>query len=106
MSTLLTTTLQLPNAFNIPNTNSLTQSLNSIKIDANTNLCSCDIVNMYTNIPTTEVINITKYIIDHDLYIEQEVKHELPDLVNVILEQNHIQFNDHFYKKQWGIVHT
>jgi hypothetical protein len=58
LNTVLKNTLQLPNAFNIKNTNTLAQSLQLIEIDNNTKMCSFDIENMYTNIPTMEVRNI------------------------------------------------
>jgi hypothetical protein len=55
INTLLNTTLQLPNVYNIPNTSNLIQSLNNININTNTKLCSFDIVHMHTSIATMEV---------------------------------------------------
>jgi hypothetical protein len=63
VSSTLSTTLQLPYTFNINNTLSLMQSLNNIEINSNTKLCSFDITNMYTNIPTTELTTIIKEIL-------------------------------------------
>jgi hypothetical protein len=54
---------------------------------------------MYTNIPTVEVKQIIKDILDRDYHTKLDDKRELLGLINVILEQNYIQFNDHFYKQ-------
>jgi hypothetical protein len=37
------------------NSSNVIQNLKNTKIDENTEICSFDIGNMYTNIPTTEV---------------------------------------------------
>jgi hypothetical protein len=74
---LLNTTLQLPNAFNIPNTSNLIQLLNIININRNTKFCSFDIVTMYTSIPTMEVKQIIKDIFDCDYHTKQDGKKEL-----------------------------
>jgi hypothetical protein len=58
INTLLNKTLKMLNAFNVPNSNSLVQSLKSTKTEDNTKFCSFDIENMYANIPTIEVNNI------------------------------------------------
>jgi hypothetical protein len=54
----LKNTIQLPNAFNIPNSERLIHSLKEINIQNGTKICSFDIKNMYTNIPQKELINI------------------------------------------------
>jgi hypothetical protein len=51
-----------------------------------------------------EVKNIIKYILDRDYHTKQEDKYELLNLTNTILEENYIQFNDHFYKQHDGLA--
>jgi hypothetical protein len=51
LAKLLNEVIQLPNSFNIRNTNTLIEDLQHIETDKNTRLCSFDITNMYTNIP-------------------------------------------------------
>jgi hypothetical protein len=93
LNIILNNTLQLPNAFNVQNTNILAQSLNQIEINENTQLCSFDIENMYTNIPTYKVKNTAKAIINNNNNISKKMKKEIIGLLNVILEQNYIQHN-------------
>jgi hypothetical protein len=59
---------------------------------------------MYTNIPIMEVKNIIKDVLNRDYYTKQEDKYELLNLTNTILEQNFIQFNNHFYKQHDGFA--
>jgi hypothetical protein len=66
INTLLYKTVHLPNAFTVQNSNSLIQYLINSKIEENTKLCSFDIENVYTNIPTGEVKNIIKHVLKND----------------------------------------
>jgi hypothetical protein len=59
--------------------------------------------NMYTNIPVTEVQNIIKEIVNNDNHTPKK-KQELVTLLNTVLEQNYLQFNDQFYKQNQGLV--
>jgi hypothetical protein len=51
-----------------------------------------------------EIQQIIKEIFDRDYHTKQDDKNELLKLINVILEQNYIQFNDHFYKQHNGLA--
>jgi hypothetical protein len=82
----------------------LMQSLNNLEINNNTKLCSFDIVNMYTNIPTTELTTIIKEILKTNYQISEEYKNELLSLTNCILELNYIQFNKQFYQQTNGLA--
>jgi hypothetical protein len=53
-SKILTQDIQLPHTFNITNTTQLMEELKTTPINTNTRICSFDITNMYTNIPTTQ----------------------------------------------------
>lgn len=88
----------MPYSFNIQNSHSTAQSLLKAEIDENTKLCSFDIANMYTNIPTSELVNIIRNILNSDYSTSKEEKDELVNLVNMILEQNYFQFNNQFFK--------
>jgi hypothetical protein len=59
---------------------------------------------MYKSIPIIKVKNIIKGVLDRDYCTKQEVKDELLNLTNTILEQNDILFNDHYYKQQDGLA--
>jgi hypothetical protein len=59
---------------------------------------------MYTNIPIIEVKNIIKDVLDRDYCTKHEDKHELLNLINIIPEQNDIQFNNYFYEQHDGLA--
>jgi hypothetical protein len=63
LAKILKDTIQLPYAFNVSNSINFINNLKVIPIAHNTKLCSFDIANMYTNIPTRELINIMKDIL-------------------------------------------
>jgi hypothetical protein len=53
---LLKNTTQLPNVFNVQNSETLMHNLKQINTHANMKTCSFDIKNMYTNVPTASVV--------------------------------------------------
>jgi hypothetical protein len=55
----LQTFVPLPYTFNVKNTTHLINDLSEIPYDQKLKLASFDITNMYTNIPTSELFNIT-----------------------------------------------
>jgi hypothetical protein len=59
---------------------------------------------MYTSIPAAEVKNIMKGILDNDNHTPEKEKLELITLLNTILEQNYLQFNDQFCKQNEGLT--
>jgi hypothetical protein len=59
---------------------------------------------MYTSIPTMEVKQIIKDNFDRDYHTKQDDKKVLLSLINIILEQNCIQFNNHFYRQHNGLA--
>jgi Ca2+-binding EF-hand superfamily protein len=82
--------LQLPNAFNVQNTNTLAQALTRIEVNENTQLRSFDIVNMYTNFPTNEVKSKINSIIDKNNTSKDE-KNNKPSKYNS--REHYIQCN-------------
>jgi hypothetical protein len=55
--------LQLPDSFNVKNSITLTNELNSVEMTCHTKLCSFDIKNMYANTPQPELLIIIKQIL-------------------------------------------
>jgi hypothetical protein len=102
--TLLNKTLMFPNVFNVQNSHNLSQSLINTKTDRNMKLCSFDIESMYTNIPTTEINNIIKNILNNEHYTSKEEKEELLHILSMILKQNYLQFNNQFFKQNEGLT--
>jgi hypothetical protein len=56
--------INLPNTFNVTNTTDLLSELKELKINQNCRMCSFDITNMYTNIPTEFISNIITEILN------------------------------------------
>jgi hypothetical protein len=54
--------------------------------DENTRLCSFDIDNMYTKIPTMELKSIIKDILNNEPHITKEEREELVHLVSTTLQ--------------------
>jgi hypothetical protein len=52
LNKILNERLELPNAFNVPNSYTLAQELTNIETNEHIQLCCFDIANMYTNIPS------------------------------------------------------
>jgi hypothetical protein len=108
INSLLKRSLTLPYSFNVQNSHNLAQSLSNIEIDQNIKLFSFDIENMFTNTPTSKLVNIIENIMSHDHSINKEEKNELIRLVNIILEQNYFNFNSQFFKQnevlQWELL--
>jgi hypothetical protein len=81
LSKILHNKLELPNAFNVTNSRSLSQELASKKGDEHTQLCSLDIENMYTNIPISDLPNIISSIITRN---NVTTKGECTEIMNLL----------------------
>jgi len=57
--------IPLPYTFNVKNSVHLMEDLESIPISHRTKFSSLDIANMYSNVPTKEVINILEHLGTH-----------------------------------------
>jgi hypothetical protein len=103
LNEILRETLQLPYTFNVRNSTALINALMKNKINETTKMCSFDIANMYTNIPTTEVRNIINEVLNMNNIKEVE-KEEILNLIHVVLEQNYIQINTEYYVQKEGLA--
>jgi hypothetical protein len=58
---------------------------------------------MYTNIPTTQIKDIIiTYLNNNNVY--EDVKTEINNIINIIIEQNYFQFNNKYYKQKEGLA--
>jgi hypothetical protein len=98
---LLFTSHSLTHSINNPT--QLITDLNNIKTDPDLKLASFDINNMYSNIPTTELIYIIAQASDqHSL--PQNIKHELISLSDNIIAQNYFCYQDKTYVQTKGLT--
>ena len=107
LAKLLTMTLQkyipLPYKFNIKNTVQLIDDLADILYNQKLRLASFDISNMYTNIPTEELIKIIKTACQHN-NIEDKLTQNIIKLSKIIINQNYFQFLDKTYIQTEGLA--
>jgi hypothetical protein len=74
-----------------------------MKISGSTRLCSFDIKNMYSNIPTQELNNIIINIAKRN-YIQVEVIKEIEQLMNLTNKQNYFELDNKFYFQSEGLA--
>jgi len=66
-------------------------------------LITLDIKDLYTNLPTTGIINATKFWLHSKSHNIEENK-QIITLLKTIMEQNSFQHNDNFYKPHKGVA--
>jgi hypothetical protein len=93
---LLQTHTPLPYSFNVKNT---TQPIN----DNNLRLTSFDITNLYTNIPTRELLTIIDAACNNN-YVEENLKHDIMKLSRIVINHNYFQFKDKTYLQHEGLA--
>jgi hypothetical protein len=81
----------------------LIADLQQVGISENVRLCSFDIKNMYSNIPTQD---INKVIIDiaKKNHLHNDVIQETEQLTNLITEQNYFEMDSKFYHQSEGLA--
>ena len=67
-------------------------------------MASFDIINLYTNIPVTETLQILRNNLFESNKLNAEMIEELMGLLEVILGQNYFTFNDQFYSQRDGLA--
>jgi len=68
-----------------------------------TKLASSDITNMYTNIPTKDLINIINDVCKTQ-NIEETIAREILLITNLIITQNYFNFQDKTYIQDKGLA--
>jgi hypothetical protein len=59
---------------------------------------------MYTNIPKIGVINIIKKILENNNEIEKNIQKETIHILDTIIEQNYLHFDQEHYKQTDGLA--
>ena len=95
--------IPLPNSFNVTNTPQLINELLSIPCKPGIKLASLDIENMYTNIPTSEIIPIIKEIAARN-QLDSTITNEIAMLTLTIIQQNYLTFDNNFYSQRSGLA--
>ena len=85
--------IPLPHTFNIKNIIQLTNDLPDIQYDQDLKFVSFNIMNIYSNIPITELIKIIEIMCkQNDLNIE--IKNEIITMCNILTKKNYFQYED------------
>ena len=93
LTDILKTHLPMPTVYNVKNSIQLMNDISQIPFFPELKLASLDISNMYTNIPTKDLINIINTICKkHNL--EEKIIREILSTTNLILTQNYFSFQD------------
>jgi len=95
--------IPLPYAFNVKNAVQVIDDLVDIPYNQKQKLASFDISNMYTNIPTEELITIIKTACLNN-NIEDNLKQNIIKLSKTIIDQNYFQFLDKSYVQPEGLA--
>ena len=91
----------LPYTFNVKNT--VHKWLLEIPYDQDLKFASFDISNMYSNIPTNELIKVIDLMCDqHD--ITEELKHEIMKISQILIKQDYFRFQDTVYTQEEGLA--
>ena len=96
--------LTIENNHTVKNVTDFIRKVNNIKLFPNYKLVSLDIVNLYTNIPINDTLNILRDNLMKCNKLNTQAIDELLNLLEVILKQNYFEFNDRFYSQRDGLA--
>jgi hypothetical protein len=103
LTDILKTHIPLPNVYNVQNSTQLMNDISQIPFVPELKLASLDISNVYTNIPTKDLINIINNICkNHN--IEDTITREIISITNLIITQNHFSSQDKTYVQNNGLA--
>jgi hypothetical protein len=94
--------IPLPYTFNVKNSVHLIEELSNITYSSNLQLASFYITNMYSNVPTDELLHIFDLLCEQS--IGENMKKDLRSLIKMVLEQNYFQFDNDFYSQEIGLA--
>ena len=99
----LKTYIPLPHVYNVQNSVQLMKDLSEIPFNPRLKLASLDISNMYTNIPTEELLKIIDTMCEkHNL--EDTLRHEILEIARLIIAQNYFKFQEKTYLQKNGLA--
>jgi hypothetical protein len=103
LTKILQTYIPLPYSSNVKKTVQLIDDLADIPYNQKLRLASFDISNMYTNIPTEELIKTIKTACQNN-NIEENLARNIITLSKIIIDQNYFQFLDKTYVQTEGLA--
>jgi len=103
LTDVLKSHLPLSNVYNVQNSTQLMNDISQIPFLPELKLASLDISNMYTNVPTKELISIIKSVCKHH-NIEDTKTREIITITNPIITHNYFSFKDKTYVQNNGLA--
>ena len=89
--------MSLPYTYATKNSKEVAQELSKIQINDQHKIITLDIQDLYVNIPTQNIINITKFWLSKNINQTIVILQTL-ELIKMILIQNYFQYNDKYFK--------
>jgi hypothetical protein len=93
----------LPSVYNVQNSVQLMKDLEYIPCTPDLRLASLDVSNMYTNIPTNELLVIIENACKNN-NLEPSIRQEILRLTRLIVTQNYFKFQNKTYLRKNGLA--
>jgi hypothetical protein len=94
----------LHNNYSLIDSTDFVDRVKNINIEPSYKLASLDIVNLYTNIPITETIQILRNNLIVTKKLDIESIHELIDLLQLLLDQNYFTHDNLYFSQREGLA--
>lgn len=91
----------LNNHYNIVNSTNLAIALTNLKINKKHKLVTCDIKDLYINIPTEETLAITKSMLLKNT--GTQITQHIITLMRLVLSQNYFKFQNKIHQPEKGV---
>ena len=101
---VLKNNIKINNNHSIRNNIEFVNRVKSLRMLPQYKLMSFDIVNLYTNVPVTQTINIVQENLERSGSLNQQEVQELIMLLRVILSQNYFTFDNRFFAQDDGLA--
>jgi hypothetical protein len=93
--------LNLDYLFNVKNSITLAEDLSKLTTNENHRMINYDIKDLYVNIPIADTLTITKSMLNK--HNDSQITRQLLRLLDVILHQNYLAFQNQIYKPEKGV---
>jgi hypothetical protein len=103
LNKILLDLIQLRNTYNVQNSAQLASDLTAIKIHEHHRCVTLDIKYLFTNLPITEILNITKHLLQYNNAPELTTT-QCVTLLQNILDQNYFTYDDKIYICTKGVA--
>ena len=104
MVALISDNMQLQNNRSVINSMDFINKVRNIQLLPTYKLASFDIVNLYTNIPVNQTLDILYNNLIKSNKLDAQSMNELICILRVILQQNYFTFNGRYYIQRDGLA--